>query len=265
MKSSPLTFQVREVRLLTPHTCSLSFEAEEPFSFQAGQYINVRIPNGGKSHNELSRNYSIVTPPEKRPLELCFELVGTGTTHLSRLRPNDTFQARGPYGKFIYEGKSDRHLCYFATGSGIGPFRSIAFSDQFNKASPLSTTCLLGVENEEEILYRDELEKFDSENSRHHFIPVLSHPKSQDWKGMSGSVSDCLKRFGESFPLLKNHDLILDGLEGYPWTRTDFYLCGEGETIAEIKALLLAKGVSQTSIHEEVYFESKETPLKVAA
>ncbi|MBI3336111.1 FAD-dependent oxidoreductase [Candidatus Peregrinibacteria bacterium] len=185
VKTSPIICKVEEVRFLTPHICSLSFQTEKPFEFQGGQYINILIPDGSVE-KAFSRNYSIATPPEKRPLELCFELVGTGTSYLNRLKPGDTFKIRGPYGEFVFDSNPNRHFCYVGTGSGIGPFRSIAFSSVFQNTHPISVTCILGVENEEEIPYRDELEKFALEKPTHHFIPVLSRPKSKDWKGKQG-------------------------------------------------------------------------------
>src|SRR4051794_26868064 len=115
-KAPPTECKVKEVRLLTPHICSLSFETPSPFAFQAGQYVNVVIPDvGGRV---FTKNYSLATPPEKRPMELCFELVGAGPAYLSKLCPGDTFEARGPFGKFVYEGNPNRHFCYVATGSG---------------------------------------------------------------------------------------------------------------------------------------------------
>lgn len=264
MKGSPIGCKVKEVRLLTSHICELSFETEGNFDFQAGQYVNVLIPNGGKGNRAFARNYCLATPPEKRPMELCFELVGSGTSYLSKLRSGDTFKIRGPFGKFAFEGKANRHFCYLATGSGIGPFRSIVFSNHFKKAPPISATCVLGVENEEEIIYREEMERFDADSPSHHFIPVLSHPKSPTWKGIRGKVADCLKSFGANFPLLNNQDLILDGIEGFPWARTEFYLCGDGAMIEEVEGVLLEKGVAPSSIHQEVYFDSKEEPLKEA-
>src|SRR3990167_4426514 len=107
MKTPAFECKVNEVRLLTSSICSLSFDSNKPLEFQAGQYINVELPNPTSHDAMFSRNYSLATPPHKRPIELCFELVGFGSNYLSKLAPNDTFMARGPLGKFVCEATSE--------------------------------------------------------------------------------------------------------------------------------------------------------------
>lgn len=256
-----LTCKVKEVRPVTPDLYSLAFDVDEPFEFRAGQYLTFLIPELAAYEGSFTRNYSIATPPEKRPLEVCFEIVGPGSTYLHELRPGGAFHASGPFGKFVYRPAAGRHFCYVATGSGIGPFRSMVFSRVFQESPPVSATCVLGVEDEQQIPYRKELEAFADKKS-HHFLPVLVNPKSKSWEGQRGTVTDCLRRFGETFPLLESSDLSLNGIEGYPWTRTDFFLCGEGQMIRDVTDWLVSRGVPKYSILREVYFDTRDQRLE---
>jgi len=48
----------------------------------------------------------------------------------------------------------------------------------------------------------------------------------------------------------------------YPWTETDYYLCGAGAMIDEVKAILTEKGVPKDAIHVEVYYKQPKVGEK---
>src|SRR5207248_374581 len=137
------------------------------------------------------------------------------------LKVGEKFRGYAPYGDFTYKTKGNRHACFIATGTGVAPFRSMAFSEPFNAERPLSTTCLLGVSYESELLYDQEM----SANSAIRWIPAVSRPTG-DWKGFKGRVTDYLRSLGVDFP----------------WLETEYYLCGNGAMIDETKLLLAGKG-----------------------
>lgn len=45
----------------------------------------------------------------------------------------------------------------------------------------------------------------------------------------------------------------------YPWTKTQYFLCGNGAMIDEVKRLLAERGVAKESIHQEVYYKPPKT------
>jgi p-cymene monooxygenase electron transfer component len=92
----------------------------------------------------------------------------------------------------------------------------------------------LGVRTEDEILYEQQFASIPNMA----FVPTVSQPTS-DWTGFRGRVTDYLKSVGSDFP----------------WLETEFYLCGNGGMITEVKALLSEKGVSKTSVHQEIYYK----------
>lgn len=232
---------VREHRMITPTVFELAFELSPisepptPFAFKAGQYISVIVPGAGPNGRDLRRAYSIASSPEEYPVELCVKIVdnGPGSTYLNKLRPGDTFKGFVPYGDFTYETSSEKHVCFVATGTGIAPFRSMLLSKEYRANPAKSVICLLGVRDEEELLYRD-----DFLDSGSKWIPCVSQPKGK-WDGFKGRVTDYMRTLGDDFP----------------WKQTEYYLCGAGQMIDEVRAILTERGVDKESIHREIYFK----------
>lgn len=236
MPAIELHCTVKSFRMLTPTVFEIAFEADKPVHFEAGQFISVVIPGAGPKGRDLRRAYSIASAPEPRPIELCVKLVegGPGTNYLYKLRPGDVFRGYAPYGDFTFEPKPGRHACFISTGTGIAPFRSMIQSSHFAEHRPPSAMCLLGVRDEAELLYMDDL----GGDATIRWVPCVSRP-SGDWQGFKGRVTDFLRSLGDS----------------YPWTEAEYYLCGGGAMIDEVKQILADRGVQKESIHQEVYYK----------
>lgn len=236
MKATEHLCNVTSFRMLTPTVFELSFETDPSILFTGGQFVSVIIPGAGPNGRDLRRAYSVASPPEKKSLELCVKLVegGPGTQYLYTLRPGSTFRVMAPYGDFVYQTLPSRSVCFIATGTGIAPFRSMMLSKQFQDNPPQKAFCLFGVRTEDELLYQDTLPKIPGLT----FVNAVSQP-SASWVGFRGRVTDYMRSLEETFP----------------WLNTDYYLCGNGGMITEIKALLTEKGVPKASIHQEVYYK----------
>jgi NAD(P)H-flavin reductase len=235
MAAKTVDCKVKSLKMLTPTVFELLFDPSPEFEFEAGQFVSVIVPGAGPGGRDLRRAYSIASGPQVRPVELCVKLVegGPGTNYLHSLREGTSFRGMAPYGDFVYEPKEGRHALFIATGTGIAPFRSFVHSKEYREAPPLSTTCLLGVRHEEELLYMDEMSRVAGLK----WVPVVSQPKGA-WRGFKGRVTD----------YLREHAGEID------WGRTEFYLCGNGAMISEIKTILAEKGVAKESLHQEKYY-----------
>ena len=236
MKPIEFQCQVKSFKMLTPTVFQTSFETHQALSFKAGQFISIVIPGAGPKGRDLRRAYSIASPPEKSEIELCIKIVeeGPGTSFLRRLRPGDTFRGFAPYGDFVFEPKANRNVCFIATGTGLAPFRAMAFSQEFHSNLPPKSFCLLGVRTEDEVIYQDEFNQIPGMK----FIPTVSRPQGQ-WNGYLGRVTDYLRALKET---------------EFPWKETEFYLCGNGGMITEVKSILNEKGVDADAIHQEIYY-----------
>lgn len=235
MSAREYNCHVKSSRPISPTVFEVKFDTEPPLEFVAGQFISIVIPGAGPNGRDLRRAYSIASPPEARPIELCVKEVegGPGTRYLSNLREGDRFRGFAPYGDFVYEPQTGRQAMFIATGTGIAPVRAMVESAAYQKQPPTRSICLLGVRTEDEVLYEKEFSKIDGLE----WIPVVSRPTGQ-WKGFHGRVTDYLRKLPPEFD----------------WSKTEFYLCGNGQMIAEVKLILTEKGVEKDSIHFEKYY-----------
>lgn len=236
MKAAEYTCTVKSFTMLTPTVFEIKFVPNTPFTFVAGQFASVIVPGAGPKGRDLRRAYSIASAPESPMIELCVKLVegGPGTNYLYRLRPGDTFRVVAPYGDFVFKPKPSRGVCFIATGTGIAPFRSMMLSKDFVDQLPSRVLCMLGVRTEDEVLYTDAFKHIPGAE----FIQAVSQPVG-NWHGFNGRVTHYLNQIDGSFP----------------WTESDYYLCGHGTMINEVKAFLTERNVPKDAIHQEIYYK----------
>lgn len=229
---------------LTHDVFEAHFEPLTPFDFDPGQFISVIIPGKGPGGRDLRRAYSIASEPElsrngRMVVKLCVKLVegGPGTNYLNDLKIGESIKGMAPYGDFIYKTKPNRHAFFISTGTGIAPFRAMVLSQVFQNQKPLSATLLFGARDTHDLLYVDELNHVVG---KHSFVKVLSKTK-EEFDGFKGRVTDWMRHHAD-----KIH-----------WKETDFYICGNGAMIDEVKKILADHEVAKESIHQEVYYKPK--------
>ncbi|GAB4175267.1 MAG: ferredoxin--NADP reductase [Rhodocyclaceae bacterium] len=109
----------------TPQLFSLRVDAPVE-EFEAGQFTKLGLEIDGEL---FGRPYSIVNPPEARPLDFFFGLVARGhlSLALARLRAGNRVLVAPRASGFLTlsEVPGGRELWLLATGTGIGPFLSI--------------------------------------------------------------------------------------------------------------------------------------------
>lgn len=222
--------------MITPTVFHLAFQTNKPLSFKGGQFISIIVPGAGPKGRDLRRAYSIASAPEGKEIELCIKLVdgGPGTNYLHNLKAGDTLRGFAPYGDFVYEPRAGRHAVFIATGTGIAPFRGMILSKEFKEHPPASAICLLGVRTADEVLYEKELSAVAPSVK---YVSAVSQPTA-NWTGFKGRVTDYIRSLPADFPFLE----------------TEYYLCGNGAMITEIRSILAEKGVQKDAIHQEKYY-----------
>jgi ferredoxin-NADP reductase len=247
MFAKEYTCRVLENIWVTPTVMRFRFEPLKRFTFEPGQFLSILVPPPEGTNQMVKRCYSFASSFEeakyKGYYELCVKYVagGLGSGYLASLRTGDTFQMMAPYGDFKFrEIPSGGSICFIATGTGIAPFRSILYSRQFHTHRPDKAICIFGARGEEEALYKKDLEAAGVE-----VVIAVSQPSSE-WKGFTGRVTDYLK----SLP------------PNWTWHTTDFYVCGNGEMVAEVTRLLQGgHGVSDRRIHKEAFSTLSATKI----
>lgn len=220
---------------LTGDVYQLILESNEPFEFEAGQFITIKIEDQEKP---CFRAYSIASSPNKdqKTFELCIKAVqgGRGSVWLNDLDPGEEITFLGPSGKFTFNTPVEKEVIYIATGTGVAPFRSI-IEDQLNKGSSQKMQLIFGVRHQKDIFYQELFEKLAKEHENFTFELTLSRPEDKDWKGNTGRVT-----------------ALLEKLEA-DTSDCESYICGLTDMIDSVTKILKAKGCTEETIHFEKY------------
>src|SRR6266481_5051701 len=192
MAFQTLSAQLARSASLSDYTKHLEFEVEGAghFGFVPGQWLSLKHtkPDG----EEITRAYSIASPPDGNRFALCLNRVQDGfmSNYLCDLEPGTKISGKGPFGNFILRPPL-RDTLFIATGTGIAPYRSML---HWLLADPSrhhghQFWLLFGVRYEQDIYYREEFERLAAQHSNFEFLPTLSRG-SPEWKGLRGYVQE---------------------------------------------------------------------------
>jgi ferredoxin-NADP reductase len=220
-----------ESRELAPNTRHFEFESPEwNAAFVPGQFLSVTAPVG---EDEITRAYSIVSPPDGHRFALCANLVEDG--HLSPflfgLRPGDEIDFKGPYGAFILRRPVSDSI-FVATGTGIAPFRSML--SRIPDHPDRHFTLLFGVRHEHGLLYNDEFRALAERYPNFDYRPTLTRPP-ENWSGRTGRIQQ------HTFDALGDRRDV------------DVYICGLREMVDDLRAKLKETGLDRKRIIYEKY------------
>ena len=112
---------VTEIQPLAPSVLQLTVSFTGEFSFQPGQWVNFRFPEG------VSRAYTIASAPQRpEAVQLCVRLgQGKGGEQLRKLEAGAEVAIDGPYGDFLLPDDGMKPVVFLAGDVGIAPIRSI--------------------------------------------------------------------------------------------------------------------------------------------
>lgn len=154
-------------------------------SFIPGQLIQLLAKPG--EEDAVIRNYSVASWPDgTNKLELIITYLEGGKMSeylFKEAKVGDEFGYRGPMGIFTLPGDlTQRDIFLVATGSGISPFRSMLGWIHKNKVPFKSINLFFGTRTESDLLYKDEMLKWQSELLNFNYHPVLSREKKEGYK-----------------------------------------------------------------------------------
>ena len=170
--------------MLSPKVKHFIFRStQDPaFNYLPGQFITIHFECDGKM---LRRSYSIANMPSHNN---CIEFAagyvenGPGTNFLFNLKPGDSININGPFGRLILKDDIPKRYIMVATSTGITPFRAMIseLKRRLDTNPELHIVILLGVQQREDTLYRDEFLEFAKLFPRVTFRAHLSREPSCD-------------------------------------------------------------------------------------
>ncbi|MFW6139259.1 MAG: FAD-binding oxidoreductase, partial [Spirochaetota bacterium] len=131
----------------------------ETLSYLPGQFVEVSVFGYGEVP------ISISSPPTKPGgFELCVRKVGKVTAALHSLEKGSIIGIRGPFGNgFNTQDLKKKDLLFIGGGIGLVPLRSLIKYVIEHKKDYGKITILYGAKTPAELLFRDELKQWESE------------------------------------------------------------------------------------------------------
>jgi len=219
-------------QLLTPDIVQLVLEYQSPFNFFAGQFVNLKRPDG------LTRSYSIANIPlAKNILEF----------HIRRL-PN------GQFSSWVYDelevgaqltiseaqgschylpGRAEQPLMLVGTGSGLAPLYGI-IADALAQDHSGPIHLFHGSRDLNGLYFVNEMRKLAEKFDNFHYTPCISG---------EGIESDHVQG--------RAHDIALSSTETLSGWRV--FLCGHPEMVNQTKKMAFMKGASMSDIYVDAF------------
>jgi len=229
-----LKVTVDNIKIESPDTKTfrLKFNDGDSLDFKPGQYIIIKHQKDGKN---LIKQYSISSmPSENGYIDLILNKVPGGyfSTYMhDNVKEGDVLEIKGPMGIFILKEPIENDLIFVATGTGVGPLRSMV-KRVFEVGTDKNVWLFFGERTEEDILYREEFENLEKEYTNFKFIPTLSR---QEWNGETGYVQEAIKKY------INEPDNKVA------------YICGLIKMVDDTKNLLKEMGFDPKKIYSEKY------------
>lgn len=238
----------------TPQAVSLHFaipeELREDFLFEAGQYLTLETEIEGKV---VRRSYSLCSVPQSGTWSVVVKEVEDGyfSKYVNRqLQVGDKMKVFPPEGRFVIKPNPTHTHNYIAivAGSGITPVFSMI--QTILEKEPQSKFLLIyGNKTPQETIFYQNLQNLQRQNPERLFVEYVF-----------SRVNEPNARFGRIDGAIINYFLKnkYSHFEAH-----SYYLCGPEELINTAKKTLTNNGVSEESIHFELFSSTPDTSAPV--
>ena len=180
-----LTATVYRIARSAPEVCvlTLRFANGVRVKFQAGQYLQVLLPDGDR------RNFSLANAPhENDGVELHIRHVSGGRFSermLQTLAVGQKLTVELPFGQFFLR-EGGRPAIFLATGTGFAPIKSI-FEAALRRGDRRPMRLYWGARTLPDLYMAERVAKWVDRAPWFSFVSVLSRPDG-DWTGRTGRV-----------------------------------------------------------------------------
>ena len=221
---------VDEIIKRTHDVKSFRFKRPGGFDYDPGQFFFVTILIGGE---KTTKHFTISSSPtENEFIEFTKRITDREfSAALDKLRVGDWAHIDGPYGNFTFKGEYPR-IGMITGGIGITPFRSM-IKYCTDKGIKSRITLLYGNRSEENIAFKEELDRIEKENGSLRIVHALSRP-DEGWKGKRGRID--LRMVREEIPDCDEHV---------------FYVCGPPSLVTDCVDILKTLKIPDGKINKE--------------
>ncbi len=207
----------------------MRFAKPKNFNFQAGQFIQIEVPQPNKT---IFRSYSLSSAPQDEYFELCVKLYETGlASHLfNTLNIGEEISFKGPVGRFVLHSQ-DAEVHFIATGVGLAPIMGIIRDELLYKKNTHNMHLIFGVRHEKDIFWTTELDQLQQMHPNFTYSLTLSQP-DKSWTGLRGRVTEHIPENTSTM---------------------DAFLCGSADMVQTVRDILRNRGTDPKHIHFEIF------------
>ncbi len=156
--------------------------------FIPGQYCKMKNPTYTNPQEE--HIFSIASSPTNHHyLEFYIRIYGMWTKTLSKAKVGDTLSIAYPFGKFLFDEKTDRNAVFLVGGVGISPIMSM-LRYIYEKVFQGNFILLYGNRTPETIGYKQELGFLAQKIQKLYIVDIFSDLSPTDpWQGYRGFIT----------------------------------------------------------------------------
>ena len=152
--------------MLTPSVKHFIFTPSKPIDYVPGQFITIHIQRDDKT---LRRSYSLASPPSARHVlefDAGFVKNGPSTELLFNLKPGDTLETTGPFGRLTLKEADPARYILMATSTGVTPYHAMLpeLSKRIKANPQLRVVILQGVQTQADLLYQADFLAFANQS-----------------------------------------------------------------------------------------------------
>jgi NAD(P)H-flavin reductase len=163
---------------------------KEKFNFKAGQFAEYSIFGEGEC------TFCIASSPTRLDyVECSFKQAGKVTTAMKKLNIGDTIGFRGPYGNYFpIEEMKGKNILFIAGGIGLAPVRCVIWNTLDLREYYNDITIIYGARTVNDLVYKNELNIWQSMDGIKTVITVDPGGEKADWKGEVGFVPSIVEK-----------------------------------------------------------------------
>lgn len=223
--------------LIARDVYDVRFTKPEGFGFKPGQFVLFDVPLISNPADIQTRAFSLASTPAESELMVVAKLKAGGRASEwieKALEVGMPVSMKGPFGNFKLDTQTDKDYLFVATSTGIGPFRPMIL-EALECGDKRRMDLIFGVRNEEDLFWKEELEKI-SQTYDNFFLHIALSGPSDAWTGHKGRVQTLVPHVAQEF------------------FKKNIYVCGSPDMTKDLKMLCLEDwGVQKQDLHVEGY------------
>lgn len=232
--------KVRAILSRTSRITSYLLAPEAPFTFVAGQHVDVRLT--AEDGYSAERSYSIASAPEAGPeIELAIERLVDGEVsgYFHEVAAvGDEVELRGPIGgHFVWTVADAGPILLIGGGSGLVPLMSM-IRHRAAQASEKGIALVLSAPSWDDVLYRDELLALDAARDGFELVLTLTREPARRPRDYSRRVDAAIVR---------------DALGRLAAAPSGVFVCGSNPFVETAAQAVLELGVPANLVRTERY------------